>query len=361
MRHKIALLFCAFLLAFTSSVAAAPRSAETKAGKKTTGQYPVKVQGQVNLVWDWQAPGEKKSQLVTRKEKLPAINVVSPSWFTIATSFGEIIRQDVSREYVDKAHAKGYAVWPLITNGGFDPALTKALLDNPEGREHVCEDLLYLCREYHFDGINLDFENIHPEDRDKLTDFVGEIAATLHPLGLKVSMDVTIPSDNGFWSKCYDRKNLAKSLDYVMLMAYDEHPRLSPVAGSVASLPWVEQGLKKTLQEVPKEKLLLGMPLYMRLWKEQAGKVSAVTLTMPGAEQIIKDKKLTPVWNSELGQYYFEFKNQDARYRVWQEEGRSLALKMTLASRYDLAGTCYWRQGLETKDVWPVLEVLNRR
>ncbi len=361
MNHKLTSLLCALLVTMTGWAAAAPKEqTAVKPAKTAAAQRAVKQPTKVHLVWDWQAPGEKKSQVI-RKAKLPAINVVSPSWFSIATSYGEIIRQDVSKEYVDKAHEKGYVVWPLITNGGFEPELTRNLLNNPEGREHVCADLLYLCREYHLDGINLDFENMHPDDRDKLTEFVGEIASTLKPLGLKVSMDVTIPSDNGFWSKCYDRKGLAKHLDYVMLMAYDEHSRLSPVAGSVASLPWVEQGLKKTLQEVPKEKLVLGMPLYMRLWKDEGGKISATTLTMPQAEKLIADKKLTPVWNSDLGQNYFEFKDGDTVYKVWQENARSLALKMALANRYDLAGTCYWRQGVETPDVWEKLDVLGLR
>jgi len=359
MNRKLASLLCALLVTLTGWAAAAPeketvRKTAKVAETQTSRQQPA----QIHLVWDWQAPGEKAST-VLKKAKLPAVNVLSPSWFSIATSYGEIIRQDVSKDYVEKAHAKGYKVWPLIKNGEFDPKLTRNLLDNPEGREHVCLDLLYLCREYHLDGINLDFENIHPDDRDKLTDFVGEITRTLHPLGLKVSIDVTIPSDNGYWSKCYDRKGLAQNVDYVMLMAYDEHPRLSPVAGSVASLPWVEQGLKKTLQEVPKEKLLLGMPLYMRLWQEQGGKVSARTLSMSQAEKLLQDKRPEQKWDSNLGQYYFAFKEGDALYRVWQEEARSLALKMALASRYDLAGTCYWRQGLETPDVWETLEALG--
>lgn len=359
MNHKLASALCALLLTVSVGAAAAPqKEAPVKPVRTGTAQRSVKQPDKVHLVWDWQAPGEKKSK-VLQKAKLPAVNVLSPSWFTIATSYGEIIRQDVSQEYVDKAHANGYVVWPLIKNGQFEPTLTRNLLNNPEGREHVCTDLLYLCREYHLDGINLDFENMHPDDRDKLTEFVGEIASTLRPLGVKVSMDVTIPSENGFWSKCYDRKGLAEQLDYVMLMAYDEHSRLSPVAGSVASLPWVEQGLQKTLQEVPKEKLVLGMPLYMRLWKDEGGKVSATTLTMPQAEKLIKDKQLEPKWDSQLGQYYFEYKEGNTLYKVWQEDARSLSLKMALANRYDLAGTCYWRQGVETPDVWDKLEVLR--
>ena len=141
-----------------------------------------------------------------------------------------------------------------------------------------------------------------------------------------------------------------------MLMAYDEHGAASEVSGSVASLPWVEDGIQKTLQEgVPEKKLILGMPLYMRLWQETKGKVKAKTLSMAQAEKVIQEKGLVPVWLSKEGQYYFEYQEKNNRYRVWQENRRSLALKASLVNRYNLAGGAYWRSTLETEDVWPAL------
>ncbi|MCK9907282.1 glycosyl hydrolase family 18 protein, partial [Frankia sp. Cpl3] len=80
--------------------------------------------------------------------------------------------------------------------------------------------------------------------------------------------DVTIKSSSDRWSRFYDRAALAKVVDYMMVMTYDEYWASSPVAGSVASLPWVEKGLQGVLEEVPNEKLILGVPFYTRLWKE---------------------------------------------------------------------------------------------
>lgn len=213
-----------------------------------------------------------------------------------------------------------------------------------------------LAKDYELDGFNLDFENINPADKDKLTDFVQEISKSLKPQGLIISIDVTIPSNSGYWSKCYDRKAIAEVVDYMMLMAYDEHGAGSEVSGSVASLPWVEDGIQKTLQEgVPEAKLILGMPLYMRLWQETKGKVKAKTLSMAQADKVIQEKGLVPVWLSKEGQYYFEYQEKNTRYRVWQENRRSLALKASLVNRYNLAGGAYWRSTLETEDVWPTL------
>ena len=310
--------------------------------------------GNLGVLWDWQAPGEKESRLVQR-EKLPGIDVLSPSWFIIENAQGKIKTRHGSVKYVRQAHNKGYQVWALITNN-FDPKMTSKLLDSPLARKRVIAQMEKLAKDYELDGFNLDFENINPADKDKLTDFVQEISKALKPQGLIISIDVTIPSNSGYWSKCYDRKAIAEVVDYVMLMAYDEHGAASEVSGSVASLPWVEDGIQKTLQEgVPEKKLILGMPLYMRLWQETKGKVKAKTLSMAQADKVIQEKGLVPVWLSKEGQYYFEYQEKNTRYRVWQENRRSLALKASLVNRYNLAGGAYWRSTLETEDVWSTL------
>ena len=310
--------------------------------------------GNLGVLWDWQAPGEKESRLVQR-EKLPGIDVLSPSWFIIGNAQGKIKTRHGSVKYVRQAHNKGYQVWALITNN-FDPQMTSKLLDNPMARKRVIAQMEQLAKDYELDGFNLDFENINPADKDKLTDFVEEISKALKPQGLIISIDVTIPSNSGYWSKCYDRKAIAEVVDYMMLMAYDEHGAGSEVSGSVASLPWVEDGIQKTLQEgVPEAKLILGMPLYMRTWQETKGKVKAKTLSMAQADKAIQEKGLVPVWLSKEGQYYFEYQEKNTRYRVWQENRRSLALKASLVNRYNLAGGAYWRSTLETEDVWLAL------
>ena len=310
--------------------------------------------GNLGVLWDWQAPGEKESRLVQR-EKLPGIDVLSPSWFIIENAQGKIKTRHGSVKYVRQAHNKGYQVWALITNN-FDPQMTSKLLDSPLARKRVIAQMEQLAKDYELDGFNLDFENINPADKDKLTDFVEEISKALKPQGLIISIDVTIPSNSGYWSKCYDRKAIAEVVDYMMLMAYDEHGAASEVSGSVASLQWVEDGIQKTLQEgVPEKKLILGMPLYMRLWQETKGKVKAKTLSMAQADKVIQEKGLVPVWLSKEGQYYFEYQEKNTRYRVWQENRRSLALKASLVNRYNLAGGAYWRSTLEIEDVWPAL------
>ena len=343
--YKKIIFLC--LLLFGTSTAVGELAAHT--GR--TDFLPDKPAPRVNLVWQ---PTFEAENNLSALPVQPGVNTASPCWFSIVNEAG-LIKSDVDETYIAAAKEKGYRLWPLI-DSGFDADRMHALLINDKARHYVVQQLLFYTERYGFDGINLDFENIYDDDRDQLTLFVREITMALRAEGKTVSIDVTVPSTTPNWSPCYDREALAQIVDYVMLMAYDEHWRTSPVSGSVASLGWVENGILATMQQqVPAEKLVLGIPLYMRLWTEYQGKVSARTLTMPAAQALIKEKGLMPQWQADQGQYYFEYSEAGQRYRVWQEDERSLAGKVALVKKYNLAGIASWRKGFESPGVWPVL------
>lgn len=306
----------------------------------------------INLVWQ---PTFEKENNLAEISKIDGVNVVSPCWFTIDTVQGHINSSAADHEYVRKSQEKGYKVWALITNS-FDHEMTSDLLKNKEVQRHIIQQMELLMYSYNLDGFNLDFENVKDEDKDRLTSFIQDIAVAMKRKNKIISIDVTVPGKVPNWSACYDRKALGKIVDYVILMAYDENGRLSPKSGSVASFPWVEHGIVNTLKDVPAEKIILGVPLYMRQWEEVHDMVLAGTLTMTAAEKIIADKKLQPVWLEKEKQYYFEYYEDGKKYRVWQENAKSLKYKSELVGKYKLAGIASWRKGFEQQDVWPVLK-----
>jgi spore germination protein YaaH len=179
--------------------------------------------------------------------------------------------------------------------------------------------------------------------------------------GLILSVDVSIIAVNSNWSESFDRAELSKIVDYVALMAYDQHWGGSPVSGSVAQLTWVEQSLKRVLQEVPKEKLLLGVPFYTRIWKEEYVKgsskpvVTSRAISMDEAERIIVENKAAKTWDSTSGQYYVTYKKDNSTYKMWVEDEKSIKLKAELVNKYRLAGIASWKYGLEKKEVWDTI------
>lgn len=215
------------------------------------------------LFWDpLMQEDESLPQLATRQ------SVMSPCAFRLTDKGVELRNPDFDM-LAESYKEKGYAMWPLIDND-FNPKLTHQILSNSRLQDTMVRQLIGYALLYDFKGYNIDFENINYSDQDALTAFVKKLSAGAHAYGLQLSMDVTPPSDSPNWSLVYDRAALSPYLDYMMVMAYDEYGRTSPVAGPVASYPWVEKAVENTLQSVPADKVILGMPLYMRLWYESA-------------------------------------------------------------------------------------------
>ena len=308
------------------------------------------IEGKINLVWDVMTEATRK------KDKIAGLDILSPTWFDIIDRNGTL-NNKAKRAYVDEAHAKGYRVWALVTNN-FDRNLTKEVLADPRARENVIRQLAIYSMIYDLDGINIDFENVYDDDKDRLTAFVGEMSDMFRQMGLVSSIDVTVPAYSSYWSLCYDRKALAEKVDYMMVMTYDEHWASCPTSGSVASLQWTENNINKMLKLVPKEKLLLGIPLYTREWTETKtnGKVRTKSQTrwMKDVEKIISDKNITPTWLPEIGQDYLEYEEDGKKHRIWIENAKSIKERLSLVQKYDLAGAASWRKGFETEDVWPI-------
>ncbi|MCK9444638.1 MAG: glycosyl hydrolase family 18 protein [Tissierellaceae bacterium] len=301
----------------------------------------------INLTWDYTYVKVRNPNNIG---VLPGVNVISPTWFSVVDNQGKILDKG-NWEYAQKYHEMGYEVWPLIDND-FNPDLTHDLLVKSSSREKLIEDIYNLVVAYGFHGINIDFENIHLKTTDYLTQFVRELYPVFKENGLVVSMDVTGISTSENWSMSYDRKRLSEALDYMMLMAYDQHWASSPIAGSVAEYSWVENSILNVLKYVPNHKLILAVPFYTRLWLEKEGKVTSQALSMDTAAKFIQNNNLDLVWIDGAFQYYGEMEKDNTIYKIWVEDLDSLKYKTSLIHKYDLAGIASWRRGFETGNIW---------
>lgn len=316
------------------------------------------VDGPINLTWE---AVYSKNPDVNKLPQLQGINVVSPTWFELKNEAGDI-QSLASTSYVQWAKQRGYQIWGLFSND-FDPDKTHAVLQNFETRQKMIRQLLQYSEMYDLDGINIDFENVFLKDKDLLTQFVRELTALAHQAGLIVSMDITFISSSEMWSMFYDRKALAEIVDYLIVMAYDEHWGTSPVSGSVASFPWVEKNLEKLLEIVPNERLVLGIPTYTRLWKEQKTEggnieVSSKALSMAAVQEWIKERNVTPVFDEKSKQNYVEFydEKEKATYKIWIENADSIARRGQMVHDYKLAGVASWNRFFANDESWEALD-----
>ncbi|BES65232.1 hypothetical protein SANA_16710 [Gottschalkiaceae bacterium SANA] len=304
------------------------------------------------LAWDY---FNENTALTYKLEPAIGLNILSPTWFSLQKEEGNFQILDMGNEtYRQWAEQQGYAIWALFKND-FNPDWTKEMLRDPIQRQSVEDEIIRLAQSYKLEGINLDFENIYEEDRDYLSQFVRELFIKTREADLFLSMDVTRPGGSPNWSLCYDRKELANALDYIFLMAYDEYYHGGGESGPVASMQWTEESIQMTLEEVPAEQLVLGIPLYVRRWQEPlsgTGKARAKALTLNGVQNIINERDLTPVWDPGARQFKVSYEDEDSRYQIWLEDDLSMYQRIQLIHQYQLAGFGAWRKGFETDSTW---------
>lgn len=298
----------------------------------------------INLIWEY----VNKHTPEASAEKIKEIEVISPTWFYLRDKDGNVGNK-ADRGYANQVKGQGYELWGLMTNS-FNGEWTQAMLSNEALVDKVIAQMLFYSSLYDLDGINIDFESVKDSDRDYLTNFMKKLRYYTELQGLALTIDVMVPRS---WTIEYDRKALSNYTDYIAVMTYDEHYSSSPVAGSVASYNWVEDNIQRTLKEgVPKEKLLMGIPLYTRLWTTENGKVSSKTLYMEDVKTIVRERGLQLNWLEDAKQYYVSYEEAGKLYEIWIEDFESIDWKRKLIDRYGLAGGAYWRKGFETVDFW---------
>lgn len=327
-------------------------------------EYIDKVKGKVNLVWDYYSEYAKAPDRTG--ETMDGVNVVSPSFFSLERgSNGEIYdnTKDDGAEYIEWAHNNNYQVWAMFSNNSLKDT-TSQILNDYEKRETMIENLMDLVEEYNLDGVNVDFENMNESDKDVYSRFLIELAPRLKKIGKILSVDVTAPDGSETWSLCFDRNTIANVADYIVFMAYDQYGTNSNKAGTTAGYNWVEANVKKFLgqEDVDPEKIILGIPLYMRLWEEEEdGTAKPEVVNMKDMFDVLPENQVA-TWDEELKQYYVEYEEDGKTYKMWVENEKSVGEKINLANQYNLAGIAFWEKDRETNDeFWTfVKEQLNK-
>lgn len=312
-----------------------------------------RIDGKVSLVWDYYS---QYVEAPVRDGQIEGINVVSPSFYEITAS-GDI-DANIGRNgknYVEWAHANGYKVWPMVSNselGNLDAVSN--LLSTYENREYLIDNILDELIDAGVDGVNIDFENMYQKDKDNYSRFLIELAPRLREAGLTLSVDVTAPDGSETWSLCFDRNVIGQVADYIIFMGYDQNGVSGAKAGTVAGCDWVELNIKKFLGQegVSKDKIILAMPFYTRLWKESDGTLTSSVVNM---RSVTIPDGVEKTWDENTKQYYIEYEQNGTTYKMWIEDEESLKAKLNLVNEYDLAGGAFWSKDRESNTVWEVI------
>lgn len=303
----------------------------------------------INLAWHQvtsQAANENVASVIAGTTGLTTI---SPTWFAIQDTNGNITSL-ASSAYVDAAHQAGLEVWGLVDNFT-NQVDTLAVLSNTQSRANMISQLITEAQNSGLDGINVDFEQITEEMSDHYIQFIRELSVECRKNQIVLSVDNYVP---GFTSH-YNREEQGIVADYVIIMGYDEHFAGSEEAGSVASIDFVREGITETLKEVPKEKVINGLPFFTRLWIESSSGLTSQAIGMQEAETAVANAGVTASWDEETQQNYAEWTADGNTYKIWLEDEQSLEAKLKVMQEYDLAGAAAWKLGFEKSGIWELI------
>lgn len=311
----------------------------------------------INLAWHQVTSQAGNADISNVLSTVSGTNVISPTWFSITGNDGAISSL-ANTDYATAVHLAGNEVWGLIDNFNTEVDML-AVLSSSSARKNIIDQLLTYAATAPLDGINVDFEQVTQEEASHYLQFVRELTIRAHAQNLVVSVDVPVPMS---FNEHYNRKELGTFADYVIIMGYDEHYRGGEEAGSVASLPFVEDGIARTVEDVPEKKVINAIPFYTRVWIENfgSGGLESEVLGMDGAQNYIAEHQMQVQWDESIGQNVAQTETADARYTIWLEDEASLRKKLELLEKYQLGGVAEWKLGFENSAVWGVIsEYLN--
>ena len=305
----------------------------------------------ISLGWHQMTYASGNDALGERLGVATGLNVISPTWFTVADTEGNITSL-ASAAYVQQAHDAGVEVWGLIDNFTNKIDMT-AFMSNTAARTNMINQLITQAMTCGMDGINLDFESIKADQAVYYTELIRELSIACRKNGLVFSIDDPVPK----FSSHYNRSVQGQVADYVIIMGYDENTAGSETAGSNASLNFVTEGIEQTLKEVPASKVINAMPFYTRLWIESYdnGALECQTLGMTDANAYAREKGMDIYWDAASGQNIAELDTEQNLQKMWLEDDKSLEEKLKLLNTYQLAGGAFWKLGFESSEIWTLI------
>ena len=308
----------------------------------------------ITLAWFQVSGTAGNSSIDNNISTISGVNVIAPTWYSVTDASGNMSSY-ASADFVSKMHQRGIDVWALVSD--FDTNVDFAqLYSSKAARTNMVNKLVGEAKSYGFDGINLDYENIKSAYAKDYLQFVRELSVACERNGIVLSTDNYKPEA---YNRCYNLKEQSRFVDYVIVMAYDEH-YAGTDAGSVASLPFVKEAVEDTVQLVGKEHVIAGIPFYTRIWTTTDGNTTSRAVGMQTAVDQLNSDGQVALWNDDCGQYVASYTVGNATRQIWFEEEKSIEAKMQVIQENNVAGVAGWKLGLEKSSVWPVISKYNK-
>lgn len=307
------------------------------------------------------------------------IDLLVPTWYNVDEN--GLLTGGPNAMVLDAAQKQRLPVMPIVAL--FNLKKFHLLAGNVEAQQQMNAALLREAKLHGYVGFQFDFEDVSYLDREGLSAVVARSAAALHGAGLKLTI-ATVPNAPGYpgqggyskwmytdWRGAYDLAALAKSVDLICLMTYDQHTRWT-MPGPVAGWQWTVENLDYALKSVPKEKLSLGIPLYGYHWYagtpsidpatgEASPHLTADSISTPDALQLAAAYGGKPAWDEGDKTAFFYFYRDQTREWIFYTDARAFSERYRLTQDRGLEGFCSWVLGSEDPGIWSLLPNRTRK
>jgi len=157
---------------------------------------------------------------------IATVDEINPYWYALKAD-GSVASYEWAEDpkLLALARDNGKPMLPLISNE-FDPGRVSKMLDAESSRKAHADELVSLVVNKGYAGLDVDYEMLYAEDRDKFSAFVEDLASQLHTEGKKLAVTVhPKTSEPGTWDgqKSQDYKRLGSAADELKIMIYDYH------------------------------------------------------------------------------------------------------------------------------------------
>lgn len=284
------------------------------------------------------------------EQTLPSLTELSVFSYGF-TETGNLVPPVLNEDWM-LALAQDMGVMPVLTltplgaDGNFNNRLISAVVQSDENRRRLADELLLVMGEKGYRGLDIDFEYILAQDRDAFTAFVQYMAERMHSVGYRISVALapkTSADQQGLLYEGKDYPALGAAADSVLLMTYEWGYTYGPPM-AVAPLNKVRAVVEYAVQEIPAEKISLGIPNYGYDWPLpfSAGTTKARTLGNVEAVRLAIAYGTIIQFDETAQSPYFFYESGGVRHEVWFEDVRSLQAKFDLIQEFGLMGAGYW-------------------
>ena len=334
---------------------------------------PISVEAQQPLEFHF---AYRPSAFEAFKKNVDRVTIVSPEPFIVDAS--GVIYGELEPKLVKLAKEHNVKIMPQVKNinpakGLFERDWVREIVNNKKVKDRVIRSMLEICKRYSLYGLQIDFENVHIDDREAFTSFCRDAAAALKKDGYKISVCAVHRAEESAgpstytkwmmeeWRGGYDLRGLGEVADFVKIMSYGQHTRRT-TPGPSQGLPWLEDVLKYFLQFVPPEKLSLGITmggwryytvadtaLYYQNARSWSGGVS-----VNEAESLLDQYGGSPLqWDDKQKMLYGYFERGGLyEWIIIDNDLRSLDAKLDLVKKYGVRAINMWVSGGENPGLW---------